>query len=158
MCLHCDATSPSKRQEAGRRHRNAANGSGLDPVRSERLRTLIERTMAASLSAPPQSVPWPRPLQQYLLHPDRGGIAVTFARQVAMYLGHVGCGLTYTDAGRLYERDRTTAAHACTVVEQRRDDVRFDFHIELLECCVRLGLQQMDPALAALSKRARSAV
>jgi hypothetical protein len=33
----------------------------------------------------------------------------------------------------LLERDRTTVAHACQVVEERRDDPRFDRVIELLE-------------------------
>jgi hypothetical protein len=42
----------------------------------------------------------------------RGRAKVALARQVAMYLAHVVCGLTLTDTGRLFGRDRTTVAHA----------------------------------------------
>jgi hypothetical protein len=58
---------------------------------------------------------------------------VTFARQVAMYLTHVGAGLPQAEVGRLLARDRTTVAHACAVVEERRDDPVFDRSLEVLE-------------------------
>lgn len=59
-----------------------------------------------------------------------------FARQVAMYLAHVVCGLTLTEVGVLFARDRTTVAHACEVVEDRRDDPELDGRLERLECAV----------------------
>ena len=59
-----------------------------------------------------------------------------FARQVAMYLAHVVCGLSLTEVGALFARDRTTVAHACEVVEDRRDDPEFDGRLEHLECAV----------------------
>lgn len=59
------------------------------------------------------------------------------ARQVAMYIAHVGYGLTLTEVGRLFERDRTTVAHACCVVEARRDDKGFDEAVVLLELVIR---------------------
>jgi chromosomal replication initiation ATPase DnaA len=65
--------------------------------------------------------------------PTRGRARVALARQVTMYLAHVACGLSLTEPGALLERDRTTVAHACQVVEERRDDPRFDRAIELLE-------------------------
>ena len=69
-----------------------------------------------------------------LMHlPTRGRRRVAMARQVAMYLAHVSCGLSLTEAGELFDRDRTTAAHACQVVEQRRDDPDFDRAVHLLE-------------------------
>ena len=40
---------------------------------------------------------------------------IAFARQSAMYLAHVAFGLSYTDVGRAFDRDRTTAAHACRI-------------------------------------------
>lgn len=58
------------------------------------------------------------------------------ARQVAMYLAHVGCGLTFTDVGRLFGRDRTTVTHACSVIEDKRDDRTFDDTLNLLEIFV----------------------
>ncbi|MCH9764623.1 MAG: chromosomal replication initiator DnaA [Alphaproteobacteria bacterium] len=66
----------------------------------------------------------------------RGQAHVASARQVAMYLAHVACGLSFTEIGGLFKRDRTTVAHACSVVEDRRDDVLFDSVLELLECAV----------------------
>lgn len=59
-----------------------------------------------------------------------------FARQVAMYLAHVGCGLSLTEVGALFGRDRTTVAHACEVVEDRRDDPDLDARLDHLECAV----------------------
>lgn len=49
-----------------------------------------------------------------------------FARQVAMYLTHICCGLSYSETGRLFHRDRTTVAHACALVEDSRDDRNLD--------------------------------
>ncbi len=72
---------------------------------------------------------------------SRGRARVALARQVAMYLAHVACGLTLTDTGKLFGRDRTTVAHACGVIEDRRDDPLFDRALDLLEWAV--------PALAA---------
>jgi chromosomal replication initiation ATPase DnaA len=66
----------------------------------------------------------------------RGRAKVALARQVAMYLAHVGCGLSLTETGRLFARDRTTVAHACGVVEDRRDDPTFDRALDLLEWAV----------------------
>jgi hypothetical protein len=68
--------------------------------------------------------------------PTRGRARVAFARQVAMYVTHVSCGLSMTDVGALFMRDRTTVAYACMVVEDRRDDPIFDRVIELLEWIV----------------------
>jgi len=66
----------------------------------------------------------------------RGEARVALARQVAMYLAHVGLGFSFTEVGRLFTRDRTTVAHACGVIEDRRDDPLFDRTLELLEYAV----------------------
>ena len=63
----------------------------------------------------------------------RGRPRVAFARQVAMYLAHVACGLTLTEVGQVFSRDRTTVAHACCLVEDLRDEPAFDRSLELLE-------------------------
>jgi chromosomal replication initiation ATPase DnaA len=68
----------------------------------------------------------------------RGRPRAAFARQVAMYLAHVSCGLTMTEVGHIFARDRTTVAHACGLVEDRRDDPSFDRSLELLEGVLRL--------------------
>ena len=41
-----------------------------------------------------------------------------------MYLAHVTCGLSLTEVGEVFARDRTTVAHACGRVEDLRDDRR----------------------------------
>ena len=69
--------------------------------------------------------------------PKRGRAKVALARQVAMYLSHVVLRMTLGDAGRLYSRDRTTAAHACRLVEDLRDEQRFDTLLSILEDMVR---------------------
>lgn len=63
----------------------------------------------------------------------RGRAKVALARQAAMYLAHVVCGMSLTQVGRIFDRDRTTVAHACGLIEDRRDEPCFDRVIELLE-------------------------
>ena len=68
----------------------------------------------------------------------RGCARAAFARQSAMYLAHVAFGLNCTDGGRLFGRDRTTAAYAFRKVEDRRDDPFFDALLTALEAnCAR---------------------
>lgn len=75
----------------------------------------------------------------FAIHPaelqgkTRGTYLVAFARQAAMYLAHVAFGLTYTEVGRAFGRDRTTAAHACRLIEERRDDPAVDALLAALE-------------------------
>jgi Bacterial dnaA protein helix-turn-helix len=75
---------------------------------------------------------------ELLSFPTRGRARTALARQVAMYVAHVGMSFSLTQVGQLFDRDRTTVAHACEVVEQRRDDLAFDRAIELLERVVRI--------------------
>jgi len=63
---------------------------------------------------------------------ERAG-SVALARQTAMYLSHVAFGLTFTETGRLFDRDRTTVAHACAVVEDLRDNPAMDRALTILE-------------------------
>jgi hypothetical protein len=68
----------------------------------------------------------------------RGSPREAFARQVAMYLAHVGLELSLSEVGRLFGRDRRTVAYACAVVEDRRDAAAFDRALDLLEGTLRL--------------------
>ena len=63
----------------------------------------------------------------------RGKPREVLARQVAMYLAHVGFGLTCAEVSRLFARDRKTVARACGLVEDRRDCPTFDRSLDLLE-------------------------
>jgi len=73
-----------------------------------------------------------------LTGPTRGTADIARARQVLMYLAHVGCRLTLTEVGKMFQRDRTTVAHACHVVEECREDLEFDRAVELLEQTVQM--------------------
>ena len=69
--------------------------------------------------------------------PTRGRRAVALARQTGMYLARVALSMTLSEAGRLFGRDRTTAAHACRLVEDLRDDPRFDAALTEMEAFIR---------------------
>lgn len=72
-----------------------------------------------------------------LRSPTRQRAPVALARQVAMYLTHVAFGFSLSAVGRYFGRDRTTAAHACRQIEDRRDDRDFDLLLDHLEHAVR---------------------
>jgi hypothetical protein len=68
---------------------------------------------------------------------SRGQAQVALARQVAMYLMHCAFGVSLTDIGHIFCRDRTTASYACKIVEDRRDEPTFDYILSNLEEIVR---------------------
>lgn len=72
-----------------------------------------------------------------LQRPSRGRFRVARARQTGIYLARVAFGLTLSDAGRMFGRDRTTAAHACRVVEDLRDNASFDQLLTAIEDALR---------------------
>lgn len=102
---------------------DSSRSCALPPLTIVLRRNLIETTVAQVFGV------HARELQGL----SRGRAPVAQARQVAMYLAHVLFGLSLSDTGRLFDRDRTTVAHACTVVEDLRDGVVFDRILELLE-------------------------
>ena len=68
---------------------------------------------------------------------SRRRATVALARQTAMYLAHVTSGLNFAEVGRVFGRDRTTAAYACRRIEDRRTDVRLDMALAELEQVLR---------------------
>jgi hypothetical protein len=78
--------------------------------------------------------------------PKRGRARIALARQVAMYLAHVGCGLSLTAVGRIFGRDRSTVAHACRRIEDARERVQFDRAVTMMEQTVR-AIVKTSPAL-----------
>jgi hypothetical protein len=58
-----------------------------------------------------------------------------------MYLAHVVCGLSFSEVSRIFDRDRTTVAHACAAVEDRRDDAVFDRCLDYLELGLMAALE-----------------
>jgi hypothetical protein len=85
-----------------------------------------------------------------LFAPTRGAPRAAFARQVAMYLAHIGFELSFGTISRVFDRDRTTVSHACHVVEDGRDDIWLDCRLEALELFCRSGwgaLQETMPEI-----------
>jgi chromosomal replication initiation ATPase DnaA len=58
---------------------------------------------------------------------------VVLARQVAMYLLHVGCGLSLGRVSAAFGRDRTTISYAVKALELKRDEPAFDAWLQALE-------------------------
>lgn len=81
-----------------------------------------------------------------ILASERGSAEVAFARQVAMYLAHVGFELSLARVAVAFGRDRSTVAHACHTIEDRREAPAFDRMIAALEAMMR---RAQAPALAA---------
>lgn len=103
----------------------------LEPVDKGATRRFIEATVAAALALPVEE----------LGAKTRRQAPVAFARQVSMYCAHVVLGMSLTEAGALFDRDRTTAAHACRVVEDRRDEPDIDHIIAEIEGVIRSWAQ-----------------
>ena len=101
-------------------YRGPRTGVGLG---TSRVRWAIESAVAAVFEVGIEE----------LRAPTRGSARAVFARQVAMYLAHVGCGVSLTEVRHLFERDRTTVAHACGLIEDKRDDPDFDYRLDHLE-------------------------
>ncbi len=70
--------------------------------------------------------------EQELHAQSRSTAEIALARQTAMYLAHTKFGITYSEVGSFFNRDRSTVAHACRLVEDRRDIEEFD------ECLCRM--------------------
>jgi len=88
-----------------------------------RLCRLLAAAVAATFAVPLEEV----------LAPTRGSPQAAFARQTAMYLAHVVLGRSVSEIGVLFGRDRTTAAYACRMIEERRDDPAIDAVVQSLE-------------------------
>lgn len=71
---------------------------------------------------------------------SRSTAEIALARQTAMYLAHTKFGITYAEVGIYFNRDRSTVAHACRVIEDRRDNEEFDDRLCRMENLVDIAL------------------
>lgn len=76
-----------------------------------------------------------------LRRPGRSALGVARVRQIAMYVTHVVMGLSMSDVGRGFGRDRTTVLHACHLIEDMRDDAEFDAIVAMTERVARAALR-----------------
>lgn len=102
-------------------HLYAIGGGGS--IYSRHVIGLVENVVAAVFQVPSF---------EKLSEKQHAGHAV-FSRQIAMYLAHIIGGLSLSEVGRLFARDRTTVAHACALIEDRRDDPLLDRSLAILE-------------------------
>jgi chromosomal replication initiation ATPase DnaA len=61
-----------------------------------------------------------------MLAPSRCKERIARARQVAMYLTHTTQEMPMSEVAEAFGRDRTTVSYACHLVEDMRDDQKFD--------------------------------
>ena len=77
-----------------------------------------------------------------LTHRSRCRAETARARQLAMYLSHIVLGRSLAEIGHAFGRDRTTVSYACALIEDLRDDPRFDDEVTTLE--QRLEARQLE--------------
>ncbi len=99
------------------------HGSDCFPGISDSSIRVVEIVVAAAFTIPAAE----------LRAATRRSAAVAFARQTAMYIARVKLRMNYDDVGRAFGRDRTTAAYACRLVEERREDPNIDALLSRLE-------------------------
>lgn len=72
-----------------------------------------------------------------ILDGGRGCADASFARQIAMYLCYTIFELSLARIAAAFARDRSTVAHACRAIEERRDEPKFDHWVGALEAMLR---------------------
>lgn len=88
--------------------------------------------VVARLAAEATDIPLSR-----VLHARRLDRRCASARALAMYLAHVGLGLSMTRVASGFGRHRSTVAHACRRIEERREVAGWDSWVGALEADAR---------------------
>ncbi|MCX7359813.1 MAG: chromosomal replication initiator DnaA [Alphaproteobacteria bacterium] len=100
---------------------------------------LAANVVSYALGVPPQNI----------VDDARGCSQTAYARQLAMYLCHVAFELSLARVASAFGRDRSTVAHACHTIEDRRDEVQFDLWMSSLEQMLRAAPAPTLPARAS---------
>jgi len=103
----------------------------------------LKAQFVASLVALATGVPQPE-----IVASARARAPVARARQIAMYLAHTAFAWPLSRVGLAFGRDRTTASHACHLIEDLRDDRVFDSILAELERCLRAAPEPTRSAAA----------
>lgn len=80
-----------------------------------------------------------------LMAASRGAPAAALARQAAMYLAHVAFAMSLSRVGQVFGRDRSTVAHACHLMEERREDAGVDEWLDALETALASAPPPIEP-------------
>lgn len=109
---------------------------GLEPdLHAAAYATIVSGVVALALGVPSGEI----------RAPSRRRAEIAFARQIAMYLTHTCYGISLTQVGAAFGRDRTTASHACHVVEDARDHPQTERLLKALEKALE-GVPKLRPA------------
>ncbi len=98
-----------------------------DPRRDRMVAAFVTHTVALATGVPPIQI----------AGNGRSSKAAARARQIAIYLAHVNFNWPLIRVAFAFNRDRTTCGHACSRVEQMRENAVFDARLCLLEACVK---------------------
>lgn len=96
--------------------------SEFDPQKDEDRAYLAAALTAYALGLKTESI----------LCAQRRSPAEARARHIAIYLLRTSLGMSLSRVARAFNRDRTTVAYACNLIEDCRDDSDFDIWIEQL--------------------------
>ena len=83
-----------------------------------------------------------------VLSSSRGAPEAALARQAAMYLAHVAFAMSLSRVANAFGRDRSTVAHACHLMEERREDAQVDAWLDAMEAALRQTPPALDPPAA----------
>lgn len=112
-----------------------ARPANSDFARNPEIETLLRDGAKARLAC--EVAGFALTIKEDLLMPTRGSPSAALARQIAMYITHVGFGMSLHRVANAFGRDRSTIAHACHLIEDKRDDRSFDDFVEALETALR---------------------
>lgn len=76
-------------------------------------------------------------IDEDLMCPTRGSPNSALARQMSMYLCHIGFSMSLHRVANAFGRDRSTIAHACHLIEDKRDDANYDSLLDALEIALK---------------------
>ncbi|MBX8824537.1 helix-turn-helix domain-containing protein [Ochrobactrum sp. SFR4] len=74
---------------------------------------------------------------QDLRSPQRGTCHVARIRQFGMYIAHTMFGLSMSEVAYAFCRERTTVKHACHLIEDMRENEKFDRNVSSFEYLIR---------------------
>lgn len=94
---------------------------------------------------------------EQILAADKRDHRIARARQIAMYLAHVGLGMSLARIATALDRDRSTVAYGCHKIEDFRDDPQIDEWLDSLEVQLRgaVELGRWSPAGGASDQSLR---
>lgn len=97
------------------------------------IRTILQRRALCERLSEACAIAWRAVPPDTLRRATRCTARIASARQAAIYFAHVVFAANLTRAGRIFGRDRTTARHACSRMEDWRDNRNIDRAFEVLE-------------------------